>query len=108
MDLNVTPGAANRISALVDADGRAAAHFRLSVEGGGCGGFQYAMSISDERLPDDHSFPAGSAEVRVDDMSGPFLNGSTLDWVSEIAGDRFEVKNPNARGSCGCGSSFSA
>lgn len=107
MQITVTPKAAERISALVSADGRAGAHFRLAVEGGGCGGFQYAMSLGDGRQPDDLSFAAGSAEVLVDGASAPFLAGATLDWITEIMGDRFEVSNPNARGGCGCGSSFS-
>lgn len=108
MEFTVTPSAADRISSLVAADGRAGAHFRLAVDGGGCGGFKYVMSLSDERVEDDLAIPAGDGEVRVDGMSVPFLAGATLDWVSELAGERFEVLNPNARGSCGCGLSFSA
>nr|WP_250807203.1 iron-sulfur cluster assembly accessory protein [Neorhizobium tomejilense] len=81
--------------------------FRIAVDGGACQGFQYVFDIVDAKAPDDEEFDLGEASVVVDQASLPFLLGSTVDYVSTLAGERFEVSNPNAVSTCGCGTSFS-
>ena len=80
---------------------------RLFVQGGGCSGFQYGFTFSDKEANDEVT-PVGDFEVVIDPMSLPYLNGCQVDWVESLQGSGFTVKNPNAKGSCGCGHSFSA
>jgi len=93
---------------LIAGDGRPGAAFRIRVDGGGCMGFRYVMDIDDAVSDDDVRSSGGNAVIVVDGMSAPFLRGATVDWVEDLAGDRFEITNPNAVSSCGCGTSFSA
>ena len=79
---------------------------RLSVEGGGCSGFQYKFDLVAESDPDDLIIEQAGATVLVDPISLPFLEGSELDYVQELIGASFKVHNPNAQASCGCGTSF--
>jgi iron-sulfur cluster assembly accessory protein len=79
---------------------------RLAVEGGGCGGFRYSLSLERELLPGDSVFPAGEIDVVVDELSFPYLRGSRIDFEDGLNGQGFRVENPNARASCGCGQSF--
>jgi len=108
MIVKMTEGAAARIAALLREDGRPGAAFRIRVDGGGCMGFRYAMDIDDACGGDDASSREGDARIVVDGMSAPFLQGAVIEWVEDLAGDRFEIRNPNAVSSCGCGTSFSA
>ena len=80
---------------------------RVAVEGGGCSGFQYQFKFDDSTADDDHIFAANGVEVIVDDVSLDLLNGAELDYVEELIGAYFQVNNPNAASSCGCGTSFS-
>jgi iron-sulfur cluster insertion protein len=80
---------------------------RLFVQGGGCSGFQYGFTFSAKEASDEVS-NLGDFEVVIDPMSLPYLNGCQVDWVESLQGSGFTVKNPNAKGSCGCGHSFSA
>ncbi len=80
---------------------------RLSVSGGGCSGFQYQFDLVTEAEPDDLVIERDGVTVLVDDMSLEFLTGCELDYVDELIGASFQVKNPNAQSSCGCGTSFS-
>lgn len=79
---------------------------RISVEGGGCSGFQYKFDLVAQSAPDDLVIEQEGATVLVDPMSLPFLEGSELDYVQELIGASFKVHNPNAQASCGCGTSF--
>lgn len=79
---------------------------RLSVEGGGCSGFQYKFDLVSAPAPDDLVIEREGATVLVDPISLPFLDGSELDYVHELIGASFKVINPNAQASCGCGTSF--
>ncbi len=79
---------------------------RLSVEGGGCSGFQYKFDLVAESDPEDLIIEQAGATVLVDPISLPFLEGSELDYVQELIGASFKVHNPNAQASCGCGTSF--
>ena len=98
--------AAQRIRALSDAEGRPLM-LRVAVEGGGCSGFQYQFDLVDAAEPDDLKIERDGAVALVDDISLALLGGSEIDFVDELVGASFRVRNPNARSSCGCGVSFS-
>ena len=80
---------------------------RVSVEGGGCSGFQYKFDVERAKSEDDTVIARDAAVVLVDSASAPFLAGSELDFVDDLIGASFRVVNPNATASCGCGTSFS-
>ena len=80
---------------------------RVGVRGGGCSGFQYVFDLVDHSEPEDVRIERDGAAALVDDVSLPFLAGSEIDFVDELVGAQFKVKNPNAASSCGCGVSFS-
>src|ERR687893_476845 len=80
---------------------------RISVNGGGCSGFQYAFDIEQASQPDDIVVQRDGATVLVDQVSLPFLEGSTIDFVDDLIGQSFKIQNPHATASCGCGTSFS-
>ncbi len=79
---------------------------RVAVEGGGCSGFQYEITL-DAATPDDVVLEGNGEKVVVDAVSLPFLSGATIDFTEELIGARFIIDNPNASSSCGCGTSFS-
>lgn len=80
---------------------------RVSVSGGGCSGFQYGFTIDDARTDDDQIVAKGGIEVVIDSTSLMYMEGSEIDYVNDLIGASFQVKNPNAASSCGCGTSFS-
>lgn len=80
---------------------------RVAVLGGGCSGFQYQFTLEDESNDDDLVLEREGQQVLVDSVSLPFLEGSVIDYSSELIGARFTVNNPNASSTCGCGTSFS-
>jgi iron-sulfur cluster insertion protein len=98
--------AAQRIRALSDAEGRTLM-LRVAVEGGGCSGFQYQFDLVDAAEADDMKIERDGAVAVVDDISLALLGGSEIDFVDELVGASFRVRNPNAKSSCGCGVSFS-
>lgn len=77
-------------------------YLRISVQGGGCSGFQYVFDFENEKLEDDFEF----GKVLVDSMSMMYLSEATVDYVEDLMGAQFVIKNPNAQSTCGCGSSF--
>ena len=105
-ELTLSPSAAQRIHAIGKAEGKALM-LRVAVEGGGCSGFQYQFDLVDEAQPDDLRIERDGAAALVDEMSLVLLKGSEIDFVDELAGAEFRVRNPNAKSSCGCGVSFS-
>lgn len=105
-DLTLSAAAAERIHALGKSGGRPVM-LRLAVEGGGCSGFQYQFDLVDEAQNDDLRVERDGASALVDVISLALLKGSEIDWVDELAGAEFRVRNPNAKSSCGCGVSFS-
>jgi len=105
-DLTLTPAAAKRIAAIGNTEGRAIM-LRIAVEGGGCSGFQYQFDLVDTANPDDIRVECDGAAALVDEMSLVLLKGSEIDFVDELAGAEFRIRNPNAKSSCGCGVSFS-
>jgi len=105
-DVGLSPAAAERIKAVVAAEPPGAG-LRVAVEGGGCSGFQYEINVAQAPNGDDVIIERDGARLFVDPVSLPFLLGSEVDWVDELIGASFKVKNPNAATSCGCGVSFS-
>jgi iron-sulfur cluster assembly protein len=81
---------------------------RMGVRGGGCSGMSYSLEFDTERGPHDKEFEVDGVKVVVDKKSYLYLNGTTLDWVQQGLTGGFTFVNPNAKSSCGCGSSFSA
>ncbi|QBX37301.1 iron-sulfur cluster insertion protein ErpA [Brevundimonas sp. S30B] len=98
--------AARRLDALSQAEGRELM-LRVAVDGGGCSGFQYRMELIEAADADDLVIQAHGRALVVDPVSVPFLKGSEVAYVDELAGAQFVVRNPNAASSCGCGVSFS-
>ena len=102
----LSAAAADKIKAIATAE-PAGAGLRVAVECGGCSGFQYDIAIAPSANADDLVIERDGARLFVDPVSLPFLLGSEVDWVEELIGASFKVKNPNAKSSCGCGVSFS-
>jgi iron-sulfur cluster assembly accessory protein len=98
--------AAERLNALSAAEGRQVI-LRVAVEGGGCSGFQYQFDLVHGAEPGDLVVERDGAAALVDPVSLEMVKGSEIDFVDELAGAEFRVRNPNARSSCGCGVSFS-
>lgn len=104
--ITLSPAAARRILDIGAAEGRPLM-LRLAVEGGGCSGFQYQFDLVEAGETDDMRIERDGATALLDDVSVPFIAGSEIDFVDELAGAEFRVRNPNAKSSCGCGVSFS-
>jgi len=108
-DLTVPPTVTDRAFArLAEINGAASAPkaLRVAVEGGGCSGFQYEITL-DDPAEDDLILEGGGQKVVVDAVSLPFLAAAVIDFTEELIGARFTIQNPNAASSCGCGTSFS-
>ena len=105
-DLTLSAAAARRIRQIAEKEGKPLM-LRVAVEGGGCSGFQYQFDLVEAGEPDDLKIERDGQAALVDDVSLPFLKGSEIDFVDELAGAEFKVRNPNAKSSCGCGVSFS-
>lgn len=103
--LTLTPAAARRISWIAERQSKPAI-LRLSVEGGGCSGFQYKFDLADAPETDDLVSETGGVRLVVDPVSLGLLAGCTVDFVESLGGAAFKVENPNAAAGCGCGSSF--
>ncbi len=104
--VTVSDNAARRIASIVAKGGEADA-LRVSVEGGGCSGFSYKYDLTAGREPDDVVIEKGGATVVIDSVSLAYLEGSVIDFVDDLMGQSFQIRNPNAVASCGCGTSFS-
>lgn len=104
--ITVTERAARRIAEIAAKEARNT-HLRVSVEGGGCSGFQYRFDLVPEAAADDIVLERAGAKVVIDPISLPYLAGAEIDFVDDLIGASFRIKNPNATSSCGCGTSFS-
>lgn len=104
--VTMTAEAARQISTIVKAEARPVM-LRVSVSGGGCSGFQYGFALDDARAEDDLMIERDGATILIDPVSLAYLEGSIIDYVDNLMGQSFQVKNPNAKSSCGCGTSFS-
>lgn len=102
----VTDRAARRIAEIVAGEPKTPL-LRVSVEGGGCSGFQYKFDLVGAPEADDLVIEKGGARVLVDPVSLGFLTGSEIDFVDDLIGASFKIHNPQATASCGCGTSFS-
>lgn len=105
-DLTLSENAARRIKTIAASEGRPLM-LRVAVDGGGCSGFQYRFDLVDNVEDDDLKIERDGAAALVDVVSLALLKGSEIDFVDELAGAEFRVRNPNAKSSCGCGVSFS-
>ena len=105
-NVTVTDRAAHKIAAILKGE-PAGAMLRVSVEGGGCSGFQYKFDVEREKASDDLVIARDNATVLIDPVSVGFLAGSEIDFVDDLIGASFKINNPNAKSSCGCGTSFS-
>ena len=105
--ISLTERAALRIRELTALPDHKDMMLRLAVAGGGCSGFFYGFSFDDEQRADDHAFGRDGMTLLVDDVSLGLLGGAEIDFVEEMSGSAFVVRNPNATASCGCGNSFS-
>ena len=104
--VTVTERAAKRIAEIVAGEAAAQA-LRVSVEGGGCSGFQYKFDLVHDAGDDDTILERAGAKVVIDQVSLGYLAGSEIDFVDDLVGASFRVNNPKATASCGCGTSFS-
>jgi iron-sulfur cluster insertion protein len=102
--VSMSASAARRLTKILNAEEGAA--LRISVKGGGCSGFQYAFDIEKARAEDDLVVERDGAVILVDPVSLEYMKGSEVDFVDDLMGQSFKVKNPNAVASCGCGVSF--
>jgi iron-sulfur cluster assembly accessory protein len=105
-NVTVTERAVNKIAAILKGE-PAGAMLRVSVEGGGCSGFQYRFDVEREKADDDMVIARNDATILIDPVSVGFLAGSEIDFVDDLIGAAFKINNPNAKSSCGCGTSFS-
>jgi iron-sulfur cluster assembly accessory protein len=104
--ITVTDQAAEKISALLTAQGRDDLHLRLAVQPGGCAGLRYELFFDDRDLDGDTLIDCGPFTVAVDKHSAPYLTGTTIGYADTISQQGFSIDNPNAGGSCACGDSF--
>ena len=106
MELKIPPIATKEAFAKLEEVGKKSA-LRISVEGWGCSGFKYNIDYDNQINDDDFVISQETLKIIIDPISLQFLNGSVIDYKSELVGSRFVIENPNAVSSCGCGTSFS-
>ncbi len=105
--ISLSANAAKRIAWMIAQEPQDGLMLRVAVSGGGCSGFQYGFSFDDTVNPDDRTFERDGVTAVVDEASLELLAGSEIDYVEDLIGASFQIKNPNAASSCGCGASFS-
>ncbi|MEO0497826.1 MAG: iron-sulfur cluster insertion protein ErpA [Pseudomonadota bacterium] len=106
LPVQVSDAAAKRIAAILASEDTNDA-LRVSVEGGGCSGFSYKYDLTNTPIDGDLLIEKSGARVLIDPISVPYLEGSVIDFVDDLMGQSFQINNPNATASCGCGTSFS-
>ena len=104
--INLSDGAASKVKALLEQEGRDDLALRIAVQPGGCSGLRYQLFFDERSLDGDQVTDFGGVAVVVDRMSVPYLSGATIDFVDTIEKQGFTIDNPNATGSCACGDSF--
>ena len=105
-DVTVTDACAARVSKIVENEAENKA-LRISVEGGGCSGFSYKFDLVSAAQDDDIVIEKNGATILIDELSMVYMAGSEIDFVDDLIGQSFQIRNPNAVASCGCGTSFS-
>lgn len=113
--LIISEAAAQKVWELIQEEGNNNLKLRVYVTGGGCSGMQYGFTFNEETQPDDAiiqkeiaAADSSTIQVLVDSLSLQYLNGAEIDYKKDIEGEQFIIRNPNAKTTCGCGSSFTA
>lgn len=107
LPLQFTDAAANKVKVLISDEDNPNLKLRVYITGGGCSGFQYGFTFDDKINDDDMTIEKSGVALVVDPMSLQYLVGGSVDYTEGLEGSRFIVTNPNAKTTCGCGSSFS-
>lgn len=105
--IKISENAANKIKEVLEEEQNNELKLRIFVQGGGCSGFQYGFTLDEIQNEDDFDVEAHGIKVLVDSMSAQYLQDAEVDYIDDISGSQFTIKNPNAQTTCGCGSSFS-
>jgi iron-sulfur cluster insertion protein len=105
--ITLKPNAIEKVRDLLAEQNDPNVKLRIFVQGGGCAGFSYGFTFDDVANEDDFDLEFEGVHLLVDSMSNQYLDGAEVDYVEELMGSQFKIKNPNASTSCGCGSSFS-
>ena len=104
--IDFTTAAAAKVRELIDGEGNPALKLRVYIQGGGCSGFQYGFEFDEEQAGDDLAIATDGVTLVVDPLSLQYLMGASVDYVESLHGAQFTIRNPNAKSTCGCGSSF--
>jgi iron-sulfur cluster insertion protein len=104
--LDFTDAAANKVRGLIEEEQNDRLKLRVYITGGGCSGFQYGFTFDEGVEEGDTSIEKNGVTLLIDPMSGQYLQGAEIDYVENLAGAQFVIRNPNAETTCGCGSSF--
>ncbi|PJK11616.1 iron-sulfur cluster insertion protein ErpA [Lysobacteraceae bacterium NML95-0200] len=104
--LNFTQAAADKVRELIAEEGNPALKLRVYIQGGGCSGFQYGFEFDENQAEDDLAVVTDGVVLLVDPLSLQYLMGATVDYTESLHGAQFSIRNPNAKTTCGCGSSF--
>ena len=102
----ITENATTKIADILAEEDNPKARIRVFVQGGGCSGMQYGFTIDEVKNEDDFEIESGGTSVLIDSMSAQYVTGAEIDYVDDLQGSRFNIKNPKAESTCGCGSSF--
>jgi iron-sulfur cluster insertion protein len=105
--LNFSASAAAKVRELIQEEGNEALALRVYIQGGGCSGFQYGFEFDENRAEDDLAVDTDGVTLLVDPLSLQYLMGAEVDYAESLQGAQFVIRNPNAKTTCGCGSSFS-
>ncbi len=106
MSVTLTESSVNKLSALLAEENNPNLKLRIFVSGGGCSGFQYGFTFDEKQEESDTVIESGTVKVLIDAMSLGHLAGAQVDYVEDLNGSQFVIKNPNAASTCGCGQSF--
>ncbi|MEZ0470969.1 iron-sulfur cluster insertion protein ErpA [Luteimonas salinilitoris] len=104
--LDFTQAAAAKVRELIVEEGNPALKLRVYIQGGGCSGFQYGFEFDEEQADEDLAVDTDGVVLLVDPLSLQYLMGAAVDYVESLHGAQFTIRNPNAKSTCGCGSSF--
>ena len=104
--LDFTAAAATKVRELIAEEGNAALALRVYIQGGGCSGFQYGFEFDEGQNEDDFAIVTDGVTLLVDPLSLQYLAGASVDYSESLSGAQFVIRNPNAKTTCGCGSSF--
>jgi len=105
--ITITESAQTKITDILAEEGNPYLKLRMFVQGGGCSGFSYGFTLDEMKNEDDFEFEIGPTSVLVDALSAQYVQGAEIDYIENLMGAEFKIKNPNAVSTCGCGSSFS-